>query len=132
MSDVDNSGRQPAGLLELERELILHCQSELLSEEGLREIIKRHGLTTNDYAGDYVFFFFACDNERVTEGVIQCLLEYFPRAMSATDDDGWSPLHWACDNPNRLGIFKLLLDASPQSVLEQFAWDKLRDALQDM
>ena len=72
----------------MESELLSYCRSELLSEEGLRTLIARHRLTPHDnhnLLSDYKFFHAACKNERVTEGIIQCLLEYFPDAASAID-----------------------------------------------
>eukprot|EP00573_Skeletonema_grethae_P013412 CAMPEP_0201692108 /NCGR_PEP_ID=MMETSP0578-20130828/5098_1 /ASSEMBLY_ACC=CAM_ASM_000663 /TAXON_ID=267565 /ORGANISM="Skeletonema grethea, Strain CCMP 1804" /LENGTH=96 /DNA_ID=CAMNT_0048177435 /DNA_START=29 /DNA_END=316 /DNA_ORIENTATION=+ len=71
------------------------CSSDSLSEEGLREIVEQHGLTS---VSDYTFFLRACHNERFTEGIIRCLLEYFPHAANASDEDEWTPLHAACFN----------------------------------
>ncbi len=98
-----------------------YWSSPPLSEEGLREIIEQHGLTPhnaiNYLNSDYKFFLAACTNKQVTEGIIRYLLEYFPDAASATDDDGESPLHRACSNPNVTpGIIKLLINAAPDSV----------------
>ena len=94
------------------------CKSDLLSEEGLREVIERHGLTPNNHHVDeHDFFHAACRNERVTEGIIRCLLEYFPDAVSAADEHGVLPLHCACFNKNvTLNIIQLLIDADPDSV----------------
>ena len=102
-------------------ELAQFCVSDSLSEEGLREIFDRHGLTPNDNhlgAGDYKFFFGACQNERVTEGIIRCLIEYFPsHASNICEDFGRSPLHFACMNKSvTLNIIHLLIDAAPDSV----------------
>ena len=101
-------------------DLLECCEYDLLSEEGLREIFQRHGLTSDDTPitlSDYKFFHAACLNETVNEGIIRYLLEYFPGAMSATDEEGWSPLHCACDNKNvTLGMVRLLIDAHPASV----------------
>ena len=93
------------------------CDSDSLSEEGVREIIERHGLTPNkNHVDNYAFFHAACKNERVTEGIIHCLLEYFPAASAATDD-GWSPLHYACKNKNMtVEIIQLLIHTAPASV----------------
>ena len=103
----------------LKRELFSFCsRSESLSEDGLRDIIERFGLSPNNHhhVGNYEFFGRACLNERVTEGIIQCLLEYFPAAASA-HRDGSSPLLLACQNPNMtLNIVQLLIDAAPDSV----------------
>ncbi len=116
MSENGNNGREPALMNELNR----YCSSASLSEEGLSEIIERHGLTPNNdnaLINNYYFFLRACCNERVNEGVIRCLLEYFPDAASHTDGDGTTPLHYACNNKNMTrGIIEVLIDAAPTSV----------------
>eukprot|EP00985_Skeletonema_marinoi_P027740 scaffold23257_cov74-Skeletonema_marinoi.AAC.1 len=63
----------------------------------------------------------ACCNEEVTEGIIRCLLEYFPAAISDADGNGQLPLHAACglNNNMTLGIIQLLIDAAPDSVRHQ-------------
>ena len=110
----NNNGRDSA------TELFDFCESESISEEGLREIIERHELMAgNDNSvDDYAFFLEACLNERVTEGVIRYLLQYFPAAASATnEEDGWTPLHFACMNKNvTKGIIQILISAAPDSV----------------
>ena len=59
----------------------------------------------------------ACRNKRVTEGIIRRLLEYFPAAASATDSQGFMPLHDACWNRSAtLNIIRLLLEAAPETV----------------
>ena len=97
-----------------------YCKSESLSVEGLHEIIDRYGWTPNNthHINDYGFFLAACENERVTEGIIKCLLEYFPHATGATDDVGQGPLHCACSNKSLASgnIIQLLIDAAPNSV----------------
>ena len=117
MSESDNSD-QAAKVL-LSKKLAEFCQSDSLSEEGLREIIEHHELKTNNsHVSDYEFFRRACGNERITEGIIQCLLEYFPDSIRATDDNGRSPLHYACSNTHHVtvNIIQLLIDAAPASV----------------
>ena len=101
----------------IEDELYKYCSSDSLSEIGLHEIIERYGLEpNNNHCGDYRFFLEACENERVTEGIIRYLLNYFPDAASATDG-GWKPLHHACKNKNvTLNIVQILIDAAPDSV----------------
>ena len=87
----------------LSEDLLECCRSETLSEEVLREVFECHGLTPNDNrrgVGDYGFFHVACLNEGVTEGMIQCLLDYFPTAVNVTDVHGCLPLHNACFNKN--------------------------------
>ena len=118
MSESGNNGRQSATIL-LADELFEYCDSESISEEGVRQIIERNGFNTNHHhhVSDYDFFHLVCMNENVTEGIIQCLLEYFPDATGDTDEDGRSPLHFACLNPNVTNnIIQLLVDADTDSV----------------
>ena len=123
MSDSNgNKGR--AVNVSVENELFqLFRHSESLSEESLRELFERHGLTPNSnnniLIGDNEFFLWACFHERVTEGIIRLFLEYFPDVAKATktNERGWSPLHHACGNPSvTLNIIQLLIDADPESV----------------
>ena len=102
-------------MLSLRSELHEFCKSDSLSEEGLRQIIERHEC---DDVGNYKFFLEAICNERVTDGIIRCLLEYFPDAASLRHT-GWSPLCLACNRdmtPNIANIIRLLVDAAPDSV----------------
>ena len=102
-------------------ELFEYCESDAISEEGIHQIIRHHKESTpnnNLYVSDYEFFHSACSSAKVTEGIIRCLLEYFP-AAAATDDiiDGMMALHFACKSCNMsLGIIQLLIDAAPDSV----------------
>ena len=104
----------------LEDELTEFCQSDSLSEDGVRAIIERHGAApnNNDPSIDYKFFHSACDNESVTEGILRCLVEYFPNAVKAIGEEGRSPLHSICrDNKNvTLGMVQILIDAFPESL----------------
>ena len=104
----------------LSDELLDFCASASVSEEGLREIIQRHELTPNHdnhNVDDYGFFRFMCQNERVTERIVQFLLENFPDAANAASGDGSVPLHAACYNKNAmLNIVQILIDAAPESV----------------
>ncbi len=97
-------------------ELVKFCLSDSLSEDGLREIIERHKNNLN--IDDYEFFLEACYNELVTEGILRYLLEYFPNAVSATDeDDGATPLDRLCHNKNAtLRMVQFLIDAHPESL----------------
>ena len=117
MSEGGNdNGQQPAASLQT-NELFELCKSESLSEEGVRGIIERHGLTHCNNLSDYKFFRAACLNERVTEEIIRCLLEYFPDAASAANNKGSLPLHFACWNKNMtVNIIQLIIDAAPDSV----------------
>ena len=102
----------------LSKELYFFCKSDLLSEEGLRQIFERHGLKPNNHSlmsNHKKIFRAACRNERITEGMIQCLLEYFPAASAI--GEGWTPLHVVCMSKSAtLNIIKLLIDAAPETV----------------
>ena len=104
----------------LRKELVDFFGSEFLSEDGLREIFERHGCApnNNNHVANYNFFLWACQNERVTEGIIRCFLEYFLDAAGAIDrDDGFMPLHNICINKNATrGMVQLLIDACPESI----------------
>ena len=100
-------------------ELLRYCQSDSLSERGLRELFAQHGLKPGNHnrLNNYDFFYEACDNERVTEGIIRPLLEYFPDAVS-TGEDGWRSLYYACENKNvTLNIVRLIVEAAPDHSL---------------
>ena len=101
----------------LSDELYDFCDSDSLTEEGIREIIERHGVN-RFHAVNYGFFVAACRNERVTVEIIQCLLEYFPAAATATNREGLSPLHFACNNSHHVSIdiIELLVDSAPASI----------------
>ncbi|KAK1734101.1 ankyrin repeat domain-containing protein [Skeletonema marinoi] len=119
MSESDNNNRESAE--SLSKELLEHCKSESLSEEGLRGIIERHNVTPNNHhhhdLGSYRFFRNACHNVRVNEGIIGYLLEYFPDSIRAINDNGLVPLHLACGNKSvTLKIVQLLIVAAPDSV----------------
>eukprot|EP00984_Skeletonema_dohrnii_P010716 scaffold4201_cov76-Skeletonema_dohrnii-CCMP3373.AAC.3 len=115
-SGNNNHRRQPSES-SLSDELLEFCKSDDLSEEGLREIIERHGLTPNHNVGDYQFFLWVCNNERVTESIIRYLLNLFPDAVSDADEHGQQPLHFAFENKNVTpNIVQLLIDAAPDSV----------------
>ena len=103
------------------RELTVFCQSDSLSEDGLREIIERHGVAPNNNDinnNNYDFFLSTCLNERVTEGILRYLLQYFPNAAAIPFKFERLPLHSIiCYNKNvTLGMVQLLIDAYPGSL----------------
>ena len=118
MSESDDNSCQLAELLA--DELFEYCISDDISEEGIHQIIERHKESTPDNShevSDYQFFRAACSDEKVTEGIIQCLLKYFPAAANYPDHDGLLPIHYACGNNYvSLGIIQLLIDAAPDSI----------------
>src|SRR6056300_30006 len=103
----------------LEEELTEFCRSDSLSLDGLCEIIE-HGCTPNNdpNINNYKFFHEACDNEKVTEGILRCLLEYFPNAIRRADEEERRlPIHNICRNKNvTFGMVQLLIDAFPDSL----------------
>ena len=119
MSESGNNSQQSAASL-ISKELVEYCNFDSsLSKEGLHEIIERHQLTPNNnrHVSDYQFFLRACINQRVTEGIIRCLLEYFPAAASATNFLRQTPLQFACSNKHvTVDIIQLLVDAAPDTV----------------
>jgi hypothetical protein len=121
-SSDNNNSRQSADALLLE--LYSYCRSDSLSEDGLREIIERNGgcaPKNNPHINDYEFFFAACRNERVNKGIIQYLLEYFPKAIRSVSKKGSMPLHYLCGNrkvveTTAMDILMLLLEKCPMAV----------------
>ena len=117
MSEGGSNNRQsPRALSE---ELYEFCRSDTLSENGLRAIIE--GFAPNNAPDHYDFFHEACRNERVTEGIVQLLINAFPDTVSHENHYGYTPLHYLCLNKNlgedvRLEILKLLLEKCPGSV----------------
>ena len=121
MSESDNNSSQSdAASILLSTELGRLCASDDFSEENLCQIIQRHKLSTpnnHHQVSDYQFFHEACRNRKITEGMIRCLIEYFPAAANSVGDGRLLPLHFACQNSNvSLGIIRLLIDAAPDSV----------------
>ncbi len=115
-------GRQSTNALF--KELLEFCQSKSLSEDGLKEIIQRHGCAPNNNLNmNCGFILWACDNELVSEGIIRCILEYFPDAASYCCQNGdgvATPLQYICFSKNATrGIVQLLIDASPESLCEE-------------
>ena len=111
------------------KELLAFCRSDSLSEEGLREILEGLYVLENIRTAsisNYEFFHEACFNERVTEGILRLLLDYFPGAASSLCSEGnkrvirkkrLTPLHTMCENENvTLGMVQLLIDAHPDSL----------------
>jgi ankyrin repeat protein len=100
-------------------ELLAFCRSDSLSEDGLQEIIKRYGAPKNPNITNYEFFHEACRNERVTEGILRLLLNYFPDAATLSNEEvKFTPLHNLCEHNKNvtLGMVKLLIDAFPDSL----------------
>ncbi len=111
----------------IEEELTEFCRSKSLSEDGLRGIIEKHGAAPDNDPNiiNYEFFHEACRNEKVTEGILRCLLEYFPNAARhATTSRGMTPLHYICRENSQvtLSMVQLLIDAFPESVSHESSY----------
>jgi ankyrin repeat protein len=118
MSGAGNNSSQSVGALL--KELSECCRSEFLSEDGLRAIIERHNNCHaapkfDDPSHKYIFFYQACFNEKVTEGILRYLLECFPNAIRFIPDyDFFSK---ACRNQSVTeGILRCLLEYFPKAV----------------
>ncbi len=100
------------------QELFEFCQSDSLSEAGLRTIIERHDTPNNSTIINYAFFHNVCRNERVTVEIIRCLLEYFPDAVRHADAAGLLPLYIIFYYNKNCTLEKtlLLIDAFPDSL----------------
>ena len=104
-----------SGPYKLAQALRSHSTSVAISEEGIHDIIRYHKVPNNEVY-DYKFFHNYCKNHNISEGIIRCLIEYFPAAANDLLR-GQLPLHSACRNGNvSLGIIQLLIDAAPGSV----------------
>ncbi|KAK1739129.1 ankyrin repeat domain-containing protein [Skeletonema marinoi] len=119
MSDQNNN-RQAL----LTAQLCDYCRSDALSEDALRDKINRLRVVDFDLPHDTteeeLLLHEVCDNERVTEGIIRCILGKITTAAMADDDDGKLPLHYVLWNDNvTLKMVQLLIDAAPESIMHQ-------------
>eukprot|EP00985_Skeletonema_marinoi_P009831 scaffold4617_cov165-Skeletonema_marinoi.AAC.1 len=119
MSDQNNN-RQTL----LTAQLCDYCRSDALSEDGLRDKINRLRVVDFDLPHDTteeeLLLHEVCDNQRVTEGIIRCILGKITTAAMATDDVGRLPLHYVLWNKNvTLQMVQLLIDAAPESIMHQ-------------
>eukprot|EP00984_Skeletonema_dohrnii_P014149 scaffold5922_cov109-Skeletonema_dohrnii-CCMP3373.AAC.2 len=119
MSDQSNN-RQAL----LTEQLGDYCRSDSLSEDGLRDKINRLRVVDLDLPHDTteeeLLLHEVCDNERVTEGIIRCILGKISTAAMADDDDGKLPLHYLLWNDNvTIKMVQLLINAAPESIMHQ-------------
>ena len=95
----------------LSHKLLQFCDSESLSEEGLRNLVKEHGLTVPDNSNNISSYSEDSKNELFDERTIRNLISI------ATDNWGLTALHLACGNKNVTSkIIQLLIDLIPDSV----------------
>ena len=114
------------GLLDARQSLADYCQSDDLSEDGLRKRIDQFAHIDNTRAlsasTGRIILHHACMNERVTVGIVTSILDSFPAAAEVDDEEEFQPipLHVACWNRSTtVDIVRLLIDAFPDSVHRQ-------------
>jgi ankyrin repeat protein len=98
-----------------------YCGSASLSAHGLREIIENGQnsdiIKNNQPLGDYSFIFKACQNKKLTEEIIDIILQYFPEAVKEADEWGTTPLHYVCYNESATPkMVRLLIQHHPASI----------------
>eukprot|EP00985_Skeletonema_marinoi_P030721 scaffold33561_cov86-Skeletonema_marinoi.AAC.1 len=74
-------------------ELRAYCQSDSLTQHGLRERLSHLDLQGNDSTYD-ILLIDVCANYCVTHEIVQCVIEHVPGAASAVDSIGATPLHF--------------------------------------
>eukprot|EP00984_Skeletonema_dohrnii_P024819 scaffold13966_cov110-Skeletonema_dohrnii-CCMP3373.AAC.4 len=80
-------------------ELRAYCQSDSLTEHGLRERLSRLELQVEDSTYD-ILLVDVCLNDCVTHEIVQCVIEHVPRAAIVVTTGGLTSLHAVCMNKN--------------------------------
>jgi len=100
-------------------ELRTYCQSDSLTEHGLRERLSRLNLLGNDSTYD-ILLFDICANDCVTCEMVQCVIEHVPGAVSVKTTGGLRPLHFVCRNKNvTLDIVRCVIGGNSDALLAQ-------------
>eukprot|EP00985_Skeletonema_marinoi_P007214 scaffold3154_cov90-Skeletonema_marinoi.AAC.2 len=100
-------------------ELRAYCQSDSLTEHGLRERLSHLNLQVEDSTYD-ILLVDVCANDCVTHEMVQCVIEHVPGAASAVNRRGATPLHVVCSNINvTRDIFRCVFEANPHALLAQ-------------
>eukprot|EP00984_Skeletonema_dohrnii_P019259 scaffold9171_cov135-Skeletonema_dohrnii-CCMP3373.AAC.4 len=100
-------------------ELRAYCQSESLTEHGLRERLSRLNLRVEDSTYD-ILLIDVCANDCVTYEMVQCVIEHVPGAASVKTTGGRTPLHVVCSNKNvTRDMFRCVIDSYPDALLAQ-------------
>ena len=81
-------------------ELRSYCQSDSLTEHGLRERLSHLNLRVEDSTYG-ILLVDVCANDCVTQEMVQCIIEHVPGVVSVVDRRGATPLHVVCLNKNR-------------------------------
>eukprot|EP00984_Skeletonema_dohrnii_P030557 scaffold22129_cov72-Skeletonema_dohrnii-CCMP3373.AAC.1 len=100
-------------------ELRAYCQSDSLTEHGLLKRLSHLNLRVEDSTYD-ILLFDVCANDCVTYEMVQCVIEHIPRAFSAVDSVGATPLHVVCMNKNvTRDIVRCVIGDNPHALLAQ-------------
>jgi ankyrin repeat protein len=105
-------------------ELLLHCKSASLSEEGLLRIIERCEWTPDTVDARRrtpTPLHYACNNKNATLGIIQLLIDAAPDSVRSMTNNGNMPLHILClsskvDETAAIEILKLLIEMCPEAL----------------
>eukprot|EP00985_Skeletonema_marinoi_P007215 scaffold3155_cov148-Skeletonema_marinoi.AAC.1 len=100
-------------------ELRAYCQSDSLTEHGLRERLSHLNLQVED--STYVILLIdVCAKDCVTHEMVQCVIEHVPGAASAVNRIGATPLHFLCLNKNvTRDIVRCVFDGNQAALLKQ-------------
>eukprot|EP00984_Skeletonema_dohrnii_P029907 scaffold20876_cov71-Skeletonema_dohrnii-CCMP3373.AAC.1 len=103
-------------------ELIVFCQSDSLTEEGL---FARLSHLEHTHTIDYYYYLYdslllaICFNERVTHGMVEFFLRRFP-APGYIAPYGFTPLHALCSNKNAtIDIVRCVIEGNPGALVAQ-------------
>jgi ankyrin repeat protein len=96
------------------------CRSSLLTDDALRReftcLVNQNGAVDLPYDMNIILFD-VCANERVTLGIVRCVLEYLPGSVEARTSTGKTPLHVVCRNKNvTLDIVEFLVKEYPDAL----------------
>ena len=99
------------------------CRNEIVNEEIIRCLLEYFPDAAGTVVGDKgsVALHCACKNKNVTPGIIRILIDATSTSVRCEDNDGWTPLHYLCNNENldetvSLQILKLLIEKCPEAV----------------
>jgi len=102
-------------------ELIAFCQSDSLTEQGLRERWSHLDLEhTIDYSSYDILLLAIFCNKRVTCGIVQFFLRRFPAPAGYIAHNGVTPLHALCLNKNAtIDIVRCVIEGNPGALVAQ-------------
>jgi hypothetical protein len=101
--------------------LRVYCESDSLTEQGLRERLSHFDLEhTIDYSSYDILLLAICYNKRVTCGIVQFFLRRFPAPDGYTAPNGFTPLHALCSNKNAtIDIVRCVIEGNPGALVAQ-------------